>query len=242
MLCVEDLTKGFRLALTRDEFVEAFRDIHFVVAPGTFLGISGPSGEGKSSILKCIYRTYLVDSGRVWYDSLSFGRVDLAEISDQMMLYLRNYEIGFVSQFLRVVPRVSAIDVIMHRLLATGEEETRARARSKEMLERLRIPDSLWDAYPVTFSGGEQQRMNLARALVTRPRLLLLDEPTASLDDETSEVVLDILRAMKEAGTAMVGVLHNREQMQNIADEVLDLRLEKRLERTKQDEGATGDA
>lgn len=227
MLRVENVTKSFRLALIDNLHVGAFQNVSFSVEPGSFLCIAGPSGEGKSSVLKCIHRTYLPDSGRIWFDSETLGQVDLATISERQVLYLRRREMGYVTQFLRVIPRISAVDVVAQRLAETGVPMDTARNHAREMLERLRIPERLWDAFPATFSGGEQQRVNLARAFIVRPRLLLLDEPTASLDAGVTEVILDILREMKQQGTAMVGVFHNSEVMARVADDILDLRVMK---------------
>lgn len=223
MLRVENLTKSFHLALIDNLHVVAFENVSFSVGRGAFLGITAPSGAGKSSILKCIYRTYLPESGHIWFRSAEFSDVDLAAISERQVIRLRHQEMGYVTQFLKVIPRVSAVDIVAQRLGMTGVPMDTAREKSKEMLDRLRIPRRLWDTYPATFSGGEQQRVNLARAFIVRPSLLLLDEPTASLDAQATRVVLNLLFEMKRQGTAMVGVFHDRDLMAQIADEVLNL-------------------
>lgn len=187
------------------------------------MGLAGPSGIGKSSILKCIYRTYLPTSGRVRFRSSMYGEIDLASADERRVAHLRKYELSYVSQFLKVIPRVSALDIVAERLLPLGYSLQAARDDAAGMLARLRIPETLWSAYPATFSGGEQQRINLARAFIVRPRLLILDEPTASLDRETTESVLELLQEMKRQGTTMIGVFHDWEIMKRVADRIFDL-------------------
>lgn len=223
VLTVERLSKSFELSLTERMVVHPFFDLSFHVPKGHFLGIAGPSGIGKSSILKCVYRTYLPSGGNIWYDSALYGRINLAQADERQILHLRRNEMSYVTQFLKVIPRVSAQDVVAERLLPKGLNLDEARAQARNMLSRLRIPQKLWDAFPATFSGGEQQRVNLARALIARPRLLILDEPTASLDDQTKDIVISILREMKEEGTTMIGVFHDWEVMGSIANEIFDL-------------------
>ncbi|WP_199616330.1 phosphonate C-P lyase system protein PhnL [Paenibacillus alkalitolerans] len=223
VLTVKNLAKTFELSLTERMIVNPFYNISFHVPKGCFMGIAGPSGIGKSSILKCVYRSYLPTSGSILYDSELYGRIDLAQTDDRRLIHLRRNEISYVTQFLKVIPRVSAQDVIAERLLPTGCGMDEARAKAREMLSRLRIPKELWDAFPATFSGGEQQRVNLARAFVSRPRLLILDEPTASLDDRSKEIVLTVLREMKEDGTTMIGVFHDWDVMGKIADHIFDM-------------------
>jgi alpha-D-ribose 1-methylphosphonate 5-triphosphate synthase subunit PhnL len=183
--------------------------------------LSGPSGVGKSTVLKCIYRTYLASSGAIHYNSADYGRVDLAKLPDRAVIDIRYKEMGYVSQFLKVIPRVSALAVIMEPILArNGVSRDAARKRAIGLLERLRIPSHLFDAYPATFSGGEQQRINIARAVSWKPRLLLLDEPTASLDKESVGVVLEILKELREEGTTMIGIFHDTKLLESVTDSV----------------------
>jgi alpha-D-ribose 1-methylphosphonate 5-triphosphate synthase subunit PhnL len=194
------------------------------VREGEFLGLSGPSGSGKSTILKCIYRTYMPTEGAVWYESDLYGRVDLASLSEHAIIDLRKKEIGFVSQFLKIIPRVSALDIVTEPLLArNGIPPEKARLKAAELLERLHIHPQLFDAYPVTFSGGEQQRINIARAVIWRPKVLLLDEPTASLDQRTASLVLDILGEVRNEGTTMIGIFHDAGMLRTVADRIYDL-------------------
>lgn len=224
MLIVDSLSKSFEVHHGGVLSVTPFQGLSFSVETGEMLSLSGPSGIGKSSVLKCVYRTYLPTSGAVWFQTGGSGTVNLAEAPERQIAGLRKREIGYVSQFLKVIPRVPALDIVADRLLALDCPKEEAFERAGETLERLRIPKPLWTAYPATFSGGEQQRINLARALVAPPRLLILDEPTASLDRESKRRVLGMLRELKSKGTSMLGVFHDTETMEEIADRVLVLR------------------
>jgi alpha-D-ribose 1-methylphosphonate 5-triphosphate synthase subunit PhnL len=222
MVQVEKLSKIFVIHIRGRKRLEAFQDISFQVEEGRCLGISGPSGSGKSSILKCINRTYLPTSGTIAYESLE-GTVDLVKIPEQQMIALRRREIAYVSQFLRVPPRVAALDVVAEPLFRQGVSREAGRQQAEVLLRRLDIPDTLLDAYPSTFSGGEQQRINIARAVIHRPRLLLLDEPTASLDKEAQARVIAILKDFKARGMAIIGVFHDRLVMESFADHIYHL-------------------
>lgn len=219
MLSVENLSKTFRLHMLGGLAVEAVRDVSFTVAAGEFVGLSGPSGAGKSTILKMLHRTYLASRGSIRYASPRLGEVDLVTLPESDVLELRRTEIGFVSQFLQVIPRVGALDLvaepIRHRLGVPLEE---ARERARELLLRLRIPANLHEAYPATFSGGEQQRVNIARAVGWKPTLLLLDEPTASLDRVSAGIALELLSALRDEGTTLVGIFHDPELLSRTAD------------------------
>lgn len=224
MLTVEGLSKNFTLHILNEKSIAACRDVSFNVPKGGFLGLSGPSGAGKSTVLKCIYRTYLPSSGAVWYDSAEYGRIDLAALPDRAVIDIRTREMGYVSQFLKVIPRVSALDIVMEPILArNGVSREAARERAISLLERLRIPEHLFDAYPATFSGGEQQRINIAHAVSWKPRLLLLDEPTASLDSASVASVLEILGELRQEGTTMIGIFHDHELMASVTDSVFSI-------------------
>jgi alpha-D-ribose 1-methylphosphonate 5-triphosphate synthase subunit PhnL len=220
LLQVEGLSKRFELhALGKT--IEACRDVSFEVAAGELLALAGPSGTGKSTVLKCLYRTYLPTAGRLRFRSAALGEVELAGAPTRTVLELRRREIGYVSQFLRVIPRVPALSVVMEPLLRRGgvaREE--ARRRAVELLDELGIPRALHDAYPATFSGGEQQRVNLARAVLWEPRLLLLDEPTASLDPASVKAALAVLARLRARGTTMIGVFHDPQLITALADRV----------------------
>jgi alpha-D-ribose 1-methylphosphonate 5-triphosphate synthase subunit PhnL len=227
LLEIEGLSKIFQIHMLGGKRIQALTNVSLQVAAGEFLGISGPSGAGKSTLLKCIYRTHLPSGGRIWYASPLWGRIDLAQAVHQVVLEVRQSEIGYVSQLLQVVPRVSALDIVAEPLLRKNSLTLgEARKQAAELLERLQIPANLFEAYPVTFSGGEQQRINLARAVIWKPRLLLLDEPTASLDKDSIATVIDILKDLKEQGTTLVGIFHQNDQMTSILDRVYRLRQE----------------
>ncbi|KGO34128.1 MAG: phosphonate C-P lyase system protein PhnL [Desulfoprunum sp.] len=224
MITVDNLSKNFLLHILGEKRIEACRAVSFRVPPGGFLGLSGPSGTGKSTVLKCLYRTYLPTGGAIRYDSAAWGPVDLATLPDRAVIDLRHREMGYVSQFLKVIPRVSALDVVMEPILTrNGVSREAARQRATRLLEQLRIPRHLFDAYPATFSGGEQQRVNIARAVSWKPRLLLLDEPTASLDRGSVEIVLDILKEMRGEGTTMIGIFHDTALLESVTDSVYSI-------------------
>ena len=167
---------------------------------------------------------YPLETARSRYDSLAHGRIDLAAAPERVILDIRRREMGYVSQFLRVIPRVSAVEVIMEPILARNDvSPEEARGRAEELLDRLRIPRRLFSAYPATFSGGEQQRVNIARAVAWKPRLLLVDEPTASLDADSITIVLELLRELQAEGTTMVGIFHDPEVMRRVATTVVHL-------------------
>jgi len=221
MLTVEKLTKNFTLHILNGKRIEACKDVSFTVPKGGFLGLAGPSGAGKSTVLKCLYRTYLPCSGSILYESASGATVDLANLNDRAILDIRTKEIGYVSQFLKVIPRVSALDLVMEPILErNGVSVEEARERASGLLKRLRIPSHLFDAYPATFSGGEQQRVNIARAVSWKPRLLLLDEPTASLDTGSVGIVMEILKELRQEGTTMIGIFHDTDLLESVTDAV----------------------
>ena len=224
MLNIDNLAKEFTLHILGGKKITACRGVSFTVPAGGFLGLAGPSGAGKSSVLKSIYRTYKPTSGSIHYNSETLGMVDLARLPDRAVLDLRHREMGYVSQFLKVIPRVSALEVVMEPILVRQEvSKQAARQRAIDLLEQLRIPSHLFDAYPATFSGGEQQRINIARAVSWKPRLLLLDEPTASLDQASVAIVLEILRQLRREGTTMVGIFHDTAVLQSVTDSVYTL-------------------
>jgi alpha-D-ribose 1-methylphosphonate 5-triphosphate synthase subunit PhnL len=199
--------------------IDGFRDVSFAVGKSESFGISGPSGSGKSSLIRCVYRTYIPNKGEILYE-LRNGKVNLATLPEYEVLKLRKKEIGYVSQFLRVVPRISAVDVVAEPLIKTGMPVEEARAAASSLLERLLIPKKLFDSYPSTFSGGELQRVNLARALITKFHLLLLDEPTASLDEGIKEIVIEMLREEKDRGATIICVSHDASFLNALADRV----------------------
>jgi alpha-D-ribose 1-methylphosphonate 5-triphosphate synthase subunit PhnL len=214
------LKKAFHLHLVDGRVIEPFVDISFQVGQGQLFMISGKSGIGKTTILKCIYRTYLTTGGDIWYNSQHFERVNMATASEDIVMKLREHELAFCSQFLKVLPRVPAVDVTAEPLVQRGMERSEARKEAERWLRRLGIEQSRWQASPATFSGGEQQRLNLARAFITRPRFLLLDEPTASLDATSKSIVLEMIREARGAGVTILTVSHDTAAMAPLADNV----------------------
>jgi alpha-D-ribose 1-methylphosphonate 5-triphosphate synthase subunit PhnL len=184
--------------------------------------LGGPSGAGKSSILKMLYGNYSADEGQIIVDHAG-QLVDLAKASPRTILQVRRDTIGYVSQFLRTVPRVSALDVVAEPLVARGQTRTAARDRAGELLGRLNLPEKLWALPPATFSGGEQQRVNIARGFITPHPVLLLDEPTASLDAKNREVVIELIADKKAAGVALLGIFHDADVREAVADRIIDV-------------------
>lgn len=223
ILSVRHLTKIFRLHALGGKEICGCAGVSFDLKPGQFIGLAGPSGSGKSSVLKCIYRTYLPTAGSAWYRRSDGSEIDLAAAVEEEILELRRREIAYVTQFLKVAPRVPALDIVAERLLRNGWNREAARSEAADLLRRLRIPAGLWDASPVTFSGGEQQRVNLARALAARPRVLLLDEPTASLDAVARATVVDLLQERKAEGTSMIGIFHDHETARQLVDDLFPM-------------------
>lgn len=222
ILRIESLGKDFYIHHV-NRVIRSCHDIRFSLEKGQFIGIVGPSGAGKSTILKCINRTYLPLKGSILYESAAFGQIDLASASEREMLYLRKYEIGYVSQFLNAMPRATAKEHVMSALLEIGESESAAARDAEEMLSYFKLPEELWDIYPNTFSGGERLRLNLAHTMVKRPRLMLLDEPTASLDNKTKILVREMLKRLKEKDTSMIGIFHDLEFMEGVCDKVFNI-------------------
>ena len=223
MLSVAGLSKTITLHILHSAEVRPLRDVSFDLEPGEFLAIAGPSGAGKSSLLKCLNRTYLASAGTAHYRTRAGEVVDLFSAPERDVVALRREEITYVSQFLKAPPRVPAVDVVASVLVRRGVEVEAARARATTMLARLGIGPSLQTSYPALFSGGEQQRVNVAKAFVDPPRLLLLDEPTSALDAENRERVIELLREAQAAGTAVIAIFHDRDLIRRLADRVLVL-------------------
>lgn len=215
ILSIEHLSKSFVIHNLNKQIV-ALHDICLNLNEGEFVGITGKSGCGKSTVFKCIYRTYAPQHGCIWYHSKKFGPVNLAELSERQIIYLRKYEIGYVSQFLSIMPRTTARELVKQAVLEMGHAEALAELEANKMLEHFELDRELWDCYPSTFSGGEKLRLNIARAMVKRPRLLLLDEPTASLDHASKLKVRELIEQLKSEGTTMLGIFHDIEFMENL--------------------------
>ncbi|WCT14612.1 phosphonate C-P lyase system protein PhnL [Mucilaginibacter jinjuensis] len=223
ILEVTNLSKDFNLHILNNKRIEALKNINFTMQEGEIIGLTGKSGSGKSSLMKCIYRTYLASSGEIIYLSRE-GAIDLVKADDHRIIDLRKNEITYCSQFLSVIPRVSAVDVVCENLFRVEKDKDHARSQAKIMLEQLGLPYELWDAFPVTFSGGEQQRINVARAIIAKPRFLLIDEPTASLDAKTKDVVVDMILQLKAEGTSVLVISHDEYTLERLCDRRIDLK------------------
>lgn len=217
ILRTENLSKSFLLH-EQEKHIPSAQNVSLEVQAGKLTALTGSSGAGKSSLLKCIYRTYLPTEGAIYYLTDEGEWLDLAKVSERDMLELRRAEISFVTQFLHCLPRQSTVDVVAKPLFDLGIDRTEARERAKELLHQIQLPERLWEISPYTFSGGEKQRVNLARAMILRPRLLLLDEPTASLDPASVARVIDMVRSIKKAGTGILAIFHDRELVKELAD------------------------
>lgn len=222
ILKVEALTKHFTLH-NQGSRIPSCANVALEVGSGQLTALTGPTGAGKSSVLKCIYRTYLPSEGRMWYRAADGRRIDLASVDEHAMLALRGHDIGFVTQFMHCLPRKSTLDVVSAPLLSRGQSRPSAHEQAADLLTRLNVPERLWRLPPATFSGGEKQRVNLARGLIARPRLLLLDEPTASLDGATIERVVELLAEMKAEGIAMLAIFHDPQLVRRLAERVVEL-------------------
>ncbi|MGM7719247.1 phosphonate C-P lyase system protein PhnL [Metabacillus sp. Hm71] len=218
LLSMKGLVKTFVMHYLHGEHVVGCNNISFELSEGEFIGITGQSGAGKSTILKTIYRTYLPTGGELIFHSDQFGPIDLVTANEREIIALRKREIGYVSQFLNVMPRVTALEVVMDAILEMGVSTTEAEEQAKKMLAHFQLSESLWNSFPRTFSGGEKLRLNLAQAMVKKPKLLLLDEPTASLDDASKQSVKEMIEQLKQSGTSMIGIFHDLEFMEAVVD------------------------
>ncbi len=222
LLSVSNVAKSFTMHLRGGIVLPVVENVGFEVNAGECVVLGGPSGAGKSSLLKMVYGNYGVDAGAITL--MHHGvPVDLATASPRTALELRRDSIGYVSQFLRTVPRVSALDVVAEPLVARGVSREEAQARARVLLARLNLPERLWGLPPATFSGGEQQRVNIARGFSTEHPVLLLDEPTASLDAVNRQVVVDMIADKKRAGVALLGIFHDEEVRAAVADRIVDV-------------------
>ena len=218
MIEISGVSKRFTLHKQGAAVIEVMRDADLSVAPGDCVALTGPSGAGKSTLMRMIYGNYLAASG-----AIRVGGVGVAAALPREVLELRRTTLGYVSQFLRVIPRVPTLAVVAEPLLAVGTPEAEALDRARTLLARLRIPETLWSLSPTTFSGGEQQRVNIARGFVHPYPALLLDEPTASLDAANRDTVLTLIEEAKARGAAIVGIFHDEGARARVADREIDV-------------------
>ena len=219
---IRDLAKTFTLHVQGGVRLAVLHGVSLAVAPGECVVLADPSGAGKSTLLRAVYGNYLAQRGHVLVRHR--GRVvDMVGAAPRLVLDVRRHTLGYVSQFLRVIPRVPTDQVVAGPLRAQGVEAGRALARARAMLERLHIPQRLWNLSPVTFSGGEQQRVNVARVFVADYPILLLDEPTASLDAASRHAVVELIREARRRGAAVLGIVHDQQVRGEVATRVRTL-------------------
>jgi alpha-D-ribose 1-methylphosphonate 5-triphosphate synthase subunit PhnL len=212
LLQIHGVAKRFTLHNQNGVELAVLGEANMEVRAGECVVLDGPSGMGKSTLLKMIYANYRTSAGSIWIRLPGRAPIDVTTASPHELVRLRKESIGYVSQFLRVIPRVSALDVVAEALLDDGDSPEMllvARAEAGRWLTRLRIPERLWHLPPATFSGGEQQRINIARSMIKPRPLLLLDEPTASLDVENAQTVIELIREANARGAAIVGIFHD---------------------------------
>ena len=220
LLKAENLKKGFTLHTQNGIHLSVLSNLSLAVKAGECVALTGTSGSGKSTFMRCLYGNYRVDSGSIWVKHEGEW-MDLTRTEPHQLLAIRQRTIGYVSQFLRVIPRVAALDVAAEPLLELGMELNEAREKAAQMFARLNLPERLWSVSPTTFSGGEKQRVNIVRALLVNYPILLLDEPTSALDATNASVVIDLLQERKATGCAMIGIFHDDEVLTQVCDREL---------------------
>jgi len=218
MIELNDVSKTFTLHNQGSAVIEVFNDVSFRVAAGECVALTGASGAGKSTLMRMIYGNYLAQNGEI-----RIGDVDLVQAEPREVIKLRRDVLGYVSQFLRVVPRVPTLDVVAEPLRALGVPADEAQDRASALLTQLNIPERLWSLSPTTFSGGEQQRVNIARGFAHSYPAMLLDEPTASLDAANREVVLSLIEDAKARGAAIIGIFHDEAARTRVCDREIDV-------------------
>lgn len=218
MIELKNVSKTFTLHNQGSAVIEVLSDVSLTVAAGECVALTGSSGAGKSTLMRMVYGNYMAQAGEI-----RIGDVDLVKAAPREVIALRRDVLGYVSQFLRVVPRVPTLDVVAEPLRAVGASAEEAQARAKALLAQLNIPERLWSLSPTTFSGGEQQRVNIARGFAHTYPAMLLDEPTASLDAANREVVLTLIEEAKARGAAIVGIFHDEAARARVCDREIDV-------------------
>jgi len=219
LLRTEGLTKTFTLHLQGGTRIPVLGRVDLAVKAGECVALSGPSGAGKSTLMRCLYGNYGAGAGCILLAHHG-AELDLASANPRAVIEARRQTIGYVSQFLRVIPRVSTRDIVAEPMVARGMARDAALSRASALLDRLNLPERLHGLPPATFSGGEQQRVNLARGFGPLYPVLLLDEPTASLDAANRAIVIGLIHEAKQAGTAIVGIFHDAEVREAVADRI----------------------
>ncbi|MBA4795343.1 MAG: phosphonate C-P lyase system protein PhnL [Phenylobacterium sp.] len=222
LIIVEDLAKTFVLHNAESAVIPVFQDLKLEVAGGECVVLAGESGVGKSTLMRSIFGNYLPTQGavRVLHDG---QYVDITRASPHEVLDVRRRTLGYVSQFLRVIPRIPTLQLVMEPLLENGVAEAQARERACALLSALRLPEAHWDLPPATFSGGEQQRVNIARSFIRKYPVMLLDEPTASLDAENRAIVVRLIQEALSEGAAMIGIFHDHDVRDAVATRLFEV-------------------
>ncbi len=222
LIIVEDLAKTFVLHNAESATIPVFQDLTLQVAAGECVVLAGESGVGKSTLMRSIFGNYLPTQGavKVWHDG---AYVDITKANPHEVLEVRRRTLGYVSQFLRVIPRVPTLQLVMEPLLENGVSFEEAKDRASELLSALRLPEAHWDLPPATFSGGEQQRVNIARSFIRKYPVLLLDEPTASLDAENRAIVVRLIKEALAEGAAMIGIFHDLDVRDAVASRLFEV-------------------
>lgn len=213
---IENLEKHFVLHNAGAAKIPVFENLHLSVKSGECVVLAGVSGVGKSTLMRSIFGNYLPTGGavRVLHDG---EMIDITNAPPFQLLDIRRRTLGYVSQFLRVIPRISTLDLVMQPLLDNGVDPKEAEDRSKFILDMLQLPKAHWDLPPATFSGGEQQRVNIARSFVLDFPVMLLDEPTASLDAANRERVTNLIQRALDNGAALIGIFHDEAVREAVA-------------------------
>lgn len=223
MIQVSGVQKSFTLHNQGGASFEVLNNAGLQVQSGECVVLHGQSGAGKSTFLKALYANYSVNQGAICLrDGNSL--VDITQALPRRIIALRRQTLGYVSQFLRVIPRVPTLEVVMQPLLDLGVDRDICEAKAKELLTRLNVPERLWSLSPSTFSGGEQQRVNIARGFIVDYPIMLLDEPTASLDANNRKVVVELINEAKLRGSAVVGIFHDEDVREAVADRLVDIK------------------
>ena len=218
MIELNNITKKFTLHNQGRTNISVFKNLNLKINPGEIVALTGPSGVGKSSILKMIYGNYVFQSGQI-----KINNHNLDHNYPRNIIELRKNTIGYVSQFLRVIPRVPTIEIVMEPLLEINFDQEEVRERAEKILLDLNIDKNLWNLSPLTFSGGEQQRVNVARGLIRNYPCLLLDEPTASLDNVNKDIVLNLINEKKDKGSSIIGIFHDESSRKYLNAREIDI-------------------
>ncbi|MBL4692720.1 MAG: phosphonate C-P lyase system protein PhnL [Magnetovibrio sp.] len=228
MIIVEQISKQFTLLNQGTQQIPVFENLDLTVNAGECVVLHGPSGAGKSTLMRALYGNYLVGKGSIKVrhgeGQNGAGWVDMSRAHPQHILAVRKSTMGYVSQFLRAIPRVSTLNIVAEPMLILGEDEATAHHKAAELLTRLHVPERLWTLAPATFSGGEQQRVNIARGFCVDFPILLLDEPTASLDSKNRETVTAMIMEATQRGAAIIGIFHDKDVRAKVGTRLFDIK------------------